>query len=110
MPIQPASDIRAERAYPQSAGSSIVEGEPCNCTAHALTFIFLAHHGVQEGDGVGCQLILGEANQFPVDPRLVTALHRVIDDCHAHTAHCARRATATLSSMMVVRLQSKKWV
>jgi hypothetical protein len=98
MPIQPAPDIRAERTYLQTAGSRIVEGEPRDRTADSLTFIVLAHHGVKEDDGVGSELVLGDAHEHSVDPRLVTALHRVVEDCHAHVAHCARGAR-TLASV-----------
>ena len=62
MPTQPAPDIWAEWTYPQSAGSCIVKGEPRDRTAHTLTFIFPTHHGVQEHDGVGCELVLREAH------------------------------------------------
>ena len=56
-----------------------------------------------------CQLVLGDAHDLSVDPRLVTVLHRVVGDCHAHIAHCARAATASLSAVMVVgRSQAKK--
>ena len=93
MPIQPAPDIRAEWTYLQSAGSSIVEGEPRDRTTDSLTFILLAHDRVKEGDGVGSQLVLGDSHKHSVDLRLVTALHRVVGDCHAHVANCARGAT-----------------
>lgn len=84
MPFHPASDERAECTYVQATGSCVIERIPRNCRAYSVALILLSHHGVQEDDCVGCQLVLTDAGERAVDPRLISAPHWIVDDSHAH--------------------------
>ena len=85
MPFHPASDKRAEGAHVQAARTRIIEGVSGNCAAYPLTLTLLCHHSVQKDDRVGCELVLGDADERSVDPRLIAACHCVVGDYHGHS-------------------------
>src|SRR4249920_15056 len=84
MPLDPASDVRAEWTYVQIAGSRVVERVSRDRAGYSLTLIFRGYNGVEEHDGVRRELVLRETSERSVDPRLVAAFRRVVVDYHAH--------------------------
>jgi hypothetical protein len=84
MPSDPTPDVRAERAYAQTAGPGVVEGILRDRAGYSLTLIFLSHDSVEEHDGVGRELVLREASKGSVKPRLIAAFHGIVVDYHAH--------------------------
>jgi predicted metalloprotease len=96
MSCHPAPNKRAKRTYVKAAVLRVVQGIPCNCASDSLTLILLGHHGVEEDDGVVGELVRGDAGERTVDPRLITAPHRVVSDCHAHSRPLCQKAIGFL--------------
>jgi len=106
MPFDPAPDVRAKGAYVQAAGSGVVEGIPRDRAAYSLTLIFLSNDGVEEHDGVGCQLVLRDTRERSVDPRLIAAFHRVVVDYHGHGRPLCQKQSESRQGGTLIRA---KW-
>ena len=105
MACHPSSDERTQRAYLQAAGSRVIEHRPGQCGTDTLTFIFIGHDSMEEDDGVVGKLVLTHANERAIDPRFVSASHRVVCHRHAHgrqlcQTRCGPRRYSPLTAML----------
>jgi hypothetical protein len=96
MPLHPATDEWAQRAYEQATRSRVIKGISRYCAAHALTLVFLRHDSVQEDDRVRGEVVFTDAGESAIDPRLVPACHGVVGDCHAHARQLCQKPIRVL--------------